>query len=140
MRKVEKLVIHNISEIDTVAKEFIKKIAPNKHVAFYGQMGVGKTTFIKALCKTLGILETVNSPSFAIINEYNTDFGEPVYHFDFYRIKEIEEAYDFGYEDYFYGSNYCFVEWPEKIEPLIPEHFVKVKIEETKDNVREITF
>jgi tRNA threonylcarbamoyladenosine biosynthesis protein TsaE len=96
--------------------------------AFYGKMGAGKTTFIKVLCHHLGAVDTVQSPSFAIINEYKTLTGLSIFHFDFYRIKKIEEAYDIGYEDYFYSGSWCFIEWPELIEELLPEGTVKVTI------------
>ncbi len=94
-------------------------------------MGVGKTTLIKALCDQLGVKEVVCSPTFAIINEYTSGEGEPVYHFDFYRLKSAEEAYDIGYEEYFYSGMYCFTEWTEKIEQLLPEHYVRVEMKET---------
>ena len=94
-------------------------------------MGVGKTTLIKALCDHLGVKEVVCSPTFAIINEYTSGEGEPVYHFDFYRLKSAEEAYDIGYEEYFYSGMYCFTEWTEKIEQLLPEHYVRVEMKET---------
>lgn len=97
-------------------------------VAFYGPMGAGKTTLIKDLCHRMGVTDEVNSPTFAIVNEYVTDEGESVYHFDFYRIKKLEEAYDIGYENYFYSGNLCLIEWPELIEPLLPEHYVRVDI------------
>lgn len=97
-------------------------------VAFYGPMGAGKTTLIKNLCHRMGVTDEVNSPTFAIVNEYVTDEGESVYHFDFYRIKKLEEAYDIGYENYFYSGNLCLIEWPELIEPLLPERYVRVDI------------
>ena len=97
-------------------------------VAFYGPMGAGKTTLIKDLCHRMGVTDEVNSPTFAIVNEYVTDEGESVYHFDFYRIKKLEEAYDIGYENYFYSGNLCLIEWPELIEPLLPERYVRVDI------------
>ena len=123
-----KLLLNNLSDIETVAKKFVENIGDRNVFAFYGQMGVGKTTFIKAICKALGVTETITSPTFAIVNEYCKENGNPIYHFDFYRIKNIEEAYDFGYEDYFYSGHLCFIEWPELVEPLLPESVVKVKI------------
>lgn len=123
-----KLLLNNLSDIDAVAQKFVDNMGNRKIFAFYGEMGAGKTTFIKALCKTLGVAETITSPTFAIINEYNKEDGDPIYHFDFYRIKNIEEAYDFGYEDYFYSGHLCFIEWPELVEPLLPESVVKVQI------------
>ena len=107
--------------------------------AFYGQMGAGKTTFIKAVCAELGIADTVNSPTFSIVNEYRSDStGALVYHFDFYRIKKLEEVYDMGYEDYFYSGAPCFIEWPELIEELLPEDTVRVTIEEQPDHSRVV--
>ena len=97
-------------------------------VAFYGSMGAGKTTLIKDLCHRMGVTDEVNSPTFAIVNEYVTLEGEPVYHFDFYRIKKLEEAYDIGYENYFYSGYLCLIEWPELIEPLLPDRFIRVDI------------
>jgi tRNA threonylcarbamoyladenosine biosynthesis protein TsaE len=97
-------------------------------IAFYGSMGAGKTTLIKDLCHRMGVTDEVNSPTFAIVNEYITEEGESVYHFDFYRIKKLEEAYDIGYENYFYSGHLCLIEWPELIEPLLPERYVRVDI------------
>jgi tRNA threonylcarbamoyladenosine biosynthesis protein TsaE len=106
--------------------------------AFYGTMGAGKTTFIKALCRELGSSDNVTSPTFALINEYTASEGEIIYHFDFYRIKKLEEAFDLGYEDYIYSGNYCFIEWPEMIESLLPEGIVKVRIKECENGIRQI--
>ena len=104
-------------------------------IAFYGSMGAGKTTLIKNLCHRMGVTDEVNSPTFAIVNEYVSEEGESVYHFDFYRIKKLEEAYDIGYENYFYSGNLCLIEWPEMIEPLLPEKYIRVEIKhgETDD-------
>jgi len=108
-------------------------------VAFYGKMGAGKTTFIKALCEELGITEVVNSPTFSIVNEYRADEGGAlVYHFDFYRIERIEEVYDLGYEDYFYSGATCLIEWPELVEELLPAGAVRVRIEEEADGARTL--
>ena len=123
-----KLLLNNLSDIDIVAQKFVENIGNRKVFAFYGEMGAGKTTFIKALCKFLGVTETITSPTFAIVNEYSTENDDPIFHFDFYRIKNIDEAYDFGYEDYFYSGHLCFIEWPELVEPLLPEGVVKVQI------------
>ena len=100
--------------------------------AFFGKMGVGKTTLIKELCAELGVEDNVCSPTFAIINEYSDGEGEPVYHFDFYRLKSLAEAYDIGYEEYFYSGCYCFTEWTEKVEELLPDHYVRVDIAESE--------
>jgi len=111
-----------------------------KCFAFYGDLGAGKTTFIKALCKALGVGEVVNSPSFAIINEYKTKLNETIYHFDFYRIKKAEEVFDLGYEEYFFSDNLCFIEWPEMVENLLPPNCKAIHIHQTPDNSREIYF
>ena len=109
-------------------------------IAFYGAMGAGKTTLIKNLCHRMGVTDEVNSPTFAIVNEYVTEEGESVYHFDFYRIKKIEEAYDIGFENYFDSGNLCLIEWPEMIEPLMPEKYIRVEIRHgASDDEREIT-
>lgn len=129
----------DLENINAAAAEFLKELGDKRIVAFYGSMGAGKTTFIKAVCDVLGVTDTVNSPTFAIVNEYLAASGDSVYHFDFYRIKKIEEAYDFGYEDYFYSGNLCLIEWPELIEELLPEETVRVKIEETTNGARELT-
>ena len=123
-----KLIINSLSDVDIVAQKFVEIIGDNNVFAFYGEMGAGKTTFIKAICKALGVAETITSPTFAIVNEYTKKDGSPIFHFDFYRIKNIEEAFDFGYEDYFYSGHLCFIEWPELVEPLLPESVVKVKV------------
>lgn len=129
----------SLDEINAAAAEFLRELGNRKIVAFYGSMGAGKTTFIKAICDVLGVTDTVNSPTFAIVNEYLAASGSSIYHFDFYRIKKIEEAYDFGYEDYFYSGNLCLIEWPELIEELLPEDTVRVRIEEVDEGERLLT-
>lgn len=135
------LKINSLEEIGAVAEEFVRLAMQEDTVfAFNGQMGAGKTTFIKALCEALGVSETVTSPTFAIVNEYRSDeTGELIYHFDFYRIKKLDEVYDMGYEDYFYSGALCFIEWPELIEELLPGNTIKVSIEENEAGEREIT-
>ncbi len=125
--------------IDKAAEEFIQLMGDRTVFAFYGKMGAGKTTFIKAICEKLGVEDVINSPTFAIINEYRANTGELIYHFDFYRINNIEEIYDFGYEDYFYSGSICFIEWPEKIDSLLPHDVVTVKIEELEEGTRHVT-
>ncbi|MGP1422532.1 MAG: tRNA (adenosine(37)-N6)-threonylcarbamoyltransferase complex ATPase subunit type 1 TsaE [Prevotella fusca] len=133
------ITIKNLDTIHEAAKEFIKGMGEGKVFAFYGKMGAGKTTFIKALCEVLGVEDVITSPTFAIINEYTDGNDEPIYHFDFYRIKKLEEVYDMGYEDYFYSGNLCLLEWPELIEEILPENVVKVTIEEQADGTRKLS-
>ncbi|MCT4600807.1 MAG: tRNA (adenosine(37)-N6)-threonylcarbamoyltransferase complex ATPase subunit type 1 TsaE [Marinifilaceae bacterium] len=130
-------VIESLDKINEVAAAFIEKYGDKKVIAMYGNMGVGKTTFVKAICNYLNMEDDVNSPSFAIVNEYNSS-EKTIYHFDFYRINDPEEAYDFGYEEYFYSGNMCFVEWPEKIDNLLPNDCLNLRIEEDKDGIRHI--
>ncbi len=135
-----KLILAKLENLPLVTGEFLKAIAGHKQIAFYGNMGVGKTTFIKEICRQLGVAEVVTSPTFAIINEYHTTDNQIIYHFDFYRINKLEELFDFGYEDYLYSSNYCLIEWPEKGEEVFPDHILKVNITETSDGIRVIEF
>ena len=129
----------SIDNIHDAAKTFINNMGTGKVFAFYGNMGAGKTTFIKAVCEELGMTDVITSPTFAIVNEYRSDAtGELIYHFDFYRIKKLEEVYDMGYEDYFYSGALCFLEWPELIEELLPSDAVKVTISETDNGDRMI--
>lgn len=121
-----------------VAKDFLDAVGTNKRFAFYGAMGVGKTTFITALCKKLKATDLVSSPTFAIVNEYETELQDIIYHFDFYRIKNSEELYDIGFEEYCQQDSWCFIEWPEKAEELLPDDIIPVVIEVGKDNLREI--
>ena len=133
-----KIEIDNIEELPEVARNLLSTFGEERFFAFFGKMGVGKTTLIKELCLCLGVEDNVCSPTFAIVNEYSDREGEPVYHFDFYRLKNLAEAYDIGYEEYFYSGYYCFTEWTEKIEELLPERYVRVEIEE-KEGVRILT-
>lgn len=130
--------INSIDEIDLAAAKFVDEMGENKVFAFYGSMGAGKTTFIKAVCEQLGVTDVINSPTFAIVNEYESGSGEPIFHFDFYRIKKEQEVMDIGYDDYVYSGNVCFMEWPELIEDLLPEDAVKVTIEENADGTRTV--
>ncbi len=128
--------ISNLQEINEAARKFIQEMGNNKVFAFYGSMGAGKTTFIKAICEEMGVTETVSSPTFAIINEYRDKQSRPIFHFDFYRINKLEEAFDFGYEDYFYSGNLCFIEWPELVESILPDNAVKIAIRVTDEGDR----
>ena len=130
------IIINNLSELPLATKQLLHTFPTKKIFAFYGEMGVGKTTFIKAICIELGVTDTISSPTFSIVNEYVSAKGDKVFHFDFYRINSINEVYDLGYEDYFNDDAYCFIEWSEKIEDLITSDYIKVKI--TKDGEKRI--
>ncbi len=133
-----KIEIPSIDKIQEAAQQFAAEIGTNKLFAFYGKMGAGKTTFIKALCQELGVEDVITSPTFALVNEYTAGDGAPIYHFDFYRIKKIEEVYDMGYEDYFYSGALCLMEWPELIEELLPRETVRVTITMNDDGARTL--
>ena len=128
----------SLSEIDAAARAFAGAIGQRRIFAFYGAMGAGKTTFIKALCQALGVEDTVTSPTFAIVNEYATAQGQTVYHFDFYRIRRLSEAYDMGCDEYFQSGRLCLIEWPELVEDLLPEDAVRVTIETLPDGRRHV--
>lgn len=134
--------IDDAGEISRAAAEFVEYISfsdlQSNIFAFFGQMGAGKTTFITALCKELGVSDTVNSPTFTIVNEYRAAKGFPVYHFDFYRINKLSEAYDLGLDEYFGGEGLCLIEWPEKIEEILPEDAVRIEIKVNEDGSREL--
>ncbi|NGM62358.1 tRNA (adenosine(37)-N6)-threonylcarbamoyltransferase complex ATPase subunit type 1 TsaE [Sphingobacterium sp. SGG-5] len=132
------LVAKSLSDLPDVAQEIISTFPEERIFLFYGNMGAGKTTLIHALCVTLGVQEQTSSPTFSIVNEYSAEKGT-LYHFDFYRLKNESEAYDLGYEEYFYSGNYCFVEWPEKIANLLPEQYLKIAVEATENQQRTIT-
>ena len=120
--------INGIEELSKVSDLLISWRDKSNIIAFYGNMGAGKTTLVKNLCSRLGVQDEVNSPTFALVNEYQTETLDSVFHFDFYRIKSLEEVFDIGYEDYFYGGSLCLLEWPELIDPIMPEHFIKIEI------------
>lgn len=132
------LELKSLSDLPEVASAILKSTVGKRHFALFGPMGVGKTTLIKELCNQLNVKQVVTSPTFALINEYTTHSGERIFHFDFYRIKSMEELYDLGYEDYLYSDAYCFIEWPEKAEEIIPSHFVPIYLEEKASGVRYI--
>ena len=134
------ITIKNIETIREAAQQFVSHIGDHRVFAFYGEMGAGKTTFIKAICEELGVEDVITSPTFAIVNEYGLPDGDCIYHFDFYRIKKLEEVYDMGFEDYFYSGALCFIEWPELIEEVLPEDAVKVNITENADGSRTINY
>ncbi len=134
------IFIDDIKDIQKAAVDFLRKFSEPKLIAFWGEMGVGKTTFIKAVCTELGVVDTVNSPTFAIINEYETLKGNLVYHFDLYRIEQSEEVLDIGFEDYLYSGHWCFIEWPEIAEQYFPKDIIKVRIEELEGGKRKISF
>ncbi|MDL2331211.1 tRNA (adenosine(37)-N6)-threonylcarbamoyltransferase complex ATPase subunit type 1 TsaE [Odoribacter sp. OttesenSCG-928-A06] len=133
-----KFIIDDLSDIDHVAARFMEYVGDKHIFALYGSMGVGKTTFVKAIARYMGVEDDVNSPTFSIVNEYTTVSGDVFYHFDFYRINQISEALDFGYEEYFYSRRKCFIEWPEKIEELLPEDTVYCYFSELNNGRREI--
>lgn len=134
------LEIASLDQIHQTARMFLKATEGKTIFAFYGAMGAGKTSFIKAICEELGVEDVINSPTFAIVNEYAIPSGGRVYHFDFYRIQKTEEAFDLGYEEYFYSGEYCFIEWPEMIESLLPEDCLVVHIDEMPDGKRSVAF
>lgn len=136
---MKSISITNTAELPHVAKELLTFANGDKFFIFEGEMAAGKTTFIKAFCAILGVEDVVSSPTFSIVNEYVSKVGK-VYHFDFYRLKNMQEAYDIGYEEYFYSGDYCLVEWPSKVEDLLPENYVKVEIEITGETGRAFKF
>lgn len=137
---MEQLTIKSIKEIEKTAEAFIDQIGDRTVFAFNGKMGAGKTTFIKAICEKMGVTQTVNSPTFSIVNEYEAADGRIIYHFDCYRINKIQEALDLGAEEYLYSGNLCFIEWSENIAPILPDHLVQVNITETENQARNIEF
>ena len=136
---VMEIKIQDLEHINEAAKVFVEHIGDHTVFAFYGKMGAGKTTFIKAICEELGVNDVITSPTFAIVNEYSLT-SDSIFHFDFYRIKKLEEVYDMGFEDYFYSGALCLIEWPELIEEVLPEDAVKVSITENADGSRTVDF
>ncbi len=134
------ILVSSIIELRDAAHTIISEIPDQYIFAFYGKMGAGKTTLIKAFCDELGVEEVVTSPTFALVNEYISRDNSPVYHFDFYRIKKIDEVFDIGYEEYFYSDNYCFIEWPELVLELLPKSYVYILIEEDDSGNRAISY
>lgn len=132
------ITVSSLDDLRGAAARLIEIAGNDRVFTLSGEMGAGKTTFIKAICEVLGVTDTISSPTFSLVNEYRTKEGSPLYHFDFYRIKNESEAYDMGYEDYLYSGNYCFIEWPEKIADLIPGDCVKIEIS-VVDGMRYIT-
>ena len=135
-----KIKIESPAKLHEAARLFVENKGNGNVFAFYGKMGAGKTTFIKAICEVLGVEDVITSPTFALVNEYTSGDGDPIYHFDFYRIKKLDEVYDMGYEDYFYSDSLCFLEWPELIDEILPDDAVKVTITEKGDGSREVEF
>jgi len=134
------ILIDDIKEIQNSAKHFLSHFHTPKIIAFLGEMGAGKTTFIKAICSELGVIDTVNSPTFSIVNEYETSEGKAIYHFDLYRIEQDNEVLDIGFEDYLYSGNWCFIEWPQIAESYLPKEAITVQIEEIENGKRKVTF
>ena len=135
-----KIEITSLKGLESAARQFVGSMGDRTVFAFYGKMGAGKTTFIRAVCEALGVQDVVNSPTFAIVNEYLSGAGEPIYHFDFYRVKKEQEALDIGFEDYVYSGHLCLMEWPELIENLLPDDTVRVCIEEQEDGSRILRY
>ncbi len=138
MKKV--LFSETPEDLTIAATMILEEMSSERIFAFYGEMGSGKTTLIKAFCGVLGSRDMVHSPTFSLVNEYEDDQGESLYHFDFYRIKTIGEVYDMGFEEYVYSGNYCFMEWPERILELLPKFYVYVSIEVKEKEARKITY
>ena len=132
------ITVNGLAEYPKAAKWFSNFLEQGRIFAFYGKMGSGKTTFIKSVCEELGVEDTINSPTFAIVNEYEDNEANTIFHFDFYRIKSLAEVYNMGYEEYFYSDAFCFIEWPELIEELLPEEHIRVDISEGDDGIRTI--
>lgn len=135
----ESEIIFGLDEINQAATRFLEALGERRIVAFYGSMGAGKTTFIRALCRQLGVKDTVTSPTFALVNEYRNRQGDSIFHFDFYRIRRLAEAIDMGCDEYFQSGHLCLIEWPELVEELLPAETLRVTIQETPDGLRHLT-
>jgi len=133
------IAVNGLSDLPQVAERLLEFSKGEKIFVFEGDMGAGKTTFIKTFCKVLGVDDVVSSPTYSIVNEYESPNGS-IFHFDFYRIKDIQEAYDLGYEEYFYGEGTCLIEWPERVAELLPDHLMRVEIEIVDENQRVFNF
>ncbi len=134
-----KILIKDKRHLSSAVKKLLRHTGENKIFAFYGSMGAGKTTIIKAICQVMGAIDIISSPTFTLVNEYRTSKGEILYHIDFYRIKKQEEVFDFGIEEYLAGDSYCFMEWPELIEEILPAGTVKIRITVDKDEQRTLS-
>jgi tRNA threonylcarbamoyladenosine biosynthesis protein TsaE len=130
------ILINDKSHLLTAARKLLKSSGGKKIFAFYGSMGAGKTTIIKSVCEVLGAVDIISSPTFTLVNEYRTSSGESIYHIDFYRIKKLEEVFDFGVEEYLSGNSYCFMEWPDMVEEILPVETVRVRITVDSDEHR----
>lgn len=137
---MNKITISSLQELDNAAARFLELAGGNTVIAFSGELGAGKTTFIQAICRNLGVEVEVNSPTFSLVNEYFTPEGNSIFHFDLYRIETPEELFDMGYEEYFYSGSLCLIEWPEKAKKLIPENALWVKIEIGENEARQLQF
>ncbi len=135
---MDEMIVKDMDDLEEVARVIAGAVSDYPIVLFHGQMGAGKTTTIKKVCQALGVTDTVTSPTFALVNEYRSAEGKPIYHFDFYRIKSIEEAFDIGYEEYFYSGHPCLVEWGEKIAGLLPRKAMHVNIEKVGERTRRV--
>ena len=133
-----RLKIQSPEALDGAARQLLDAYPDNRIFAFYGEMGAGKTTFIKALCRVLQVMDVTSSPSFGLIHEYRSERGDSVYHFDFYRIETVEEVFDIGYEDYLYSGDYCFMEWPEQVESILPDDTVRIALNSGEGGAREL--
>lgn len=134
------LLAKNLEDLPGLASAILNELPEERIFAFAGKMGVGKTTFIKEFCKVLEVPEIVSSPTFSLVNEYTSSKFDSIYHFDFYRIKKVEEVYDIGYEEYFFNNNYCLIEWPEMVIDLLPDRYVKINMDISDDGDRIIYY